>query len=452
MTFSKNIHSNIFLSGIVLLLTMSGSCAKKPGSLWRTATIEKGDLTIEVTSSGTLNPHSLVQVGTQVSGTIEKIFVDYNSKVRRGQLVALLDTTFLHAAVEDARAALMKAQSQEVLTKTNADRTKMLLDKGLAAQADLDQAVADRESAKAAARSAASQVDRAKINLAYASIVSPISGVVVNRNVDVGQTVAASFNTPTLFTIADDLSKMQVQASVDEADIGKIKVGQKTKFTVDAYPDRTFEGEISQIRLQPITVQNVVSYTVMVDVDNPDLVLMPGMTANITVTVQGVRGVLKVPSAALKFVPAGAKAGVRGNGSHKGDDSASKGGRLSTRPSDSTSLHSLVNGGWNKGDSSGGAMRHHRFGDSTSVLFNGNDSTGVRKSRGRIYILVNDKPVMVPVKVGLSNGGFTAVEGNIQEGQAVIVGSLSQVGAKTTQQSSPFGMQGPPGGGMGRMR
>jgi len=189
----------------------------------------------------------------------------------------------------------------------------------------------------------------------------------------------------------------------------------------------------------------------MIDVDNPDLALMPGMTANITVTVQGVRGVLKVPSAALKFVPAGAKAGGRGNGSHKGD-SASKGGRSATGTSDSTSPHSLVNGGWNKGDSSGGAMRHHRFGDSTSVLSNGSDSTGVRKSRGRIYILVNDKPVMVPVKVGMSNGGFTAVEGNIQEGQSVIVGSLTQNSAKTTTASSPFGMQGAPGGGMGRMR
>ena len=181
--------------------------------------------------------------------------MDFNSHVKKGQLIALIDTTFLYAAVEDAAAAKNKALSQKVLTQNASKRTKDLFDKGLAAQADLDQATADFESAKANLVSAQAELDRSKINLEYARIVSPITGVVVNRNVDVGQTVAASFNTPTLFTIADDLSKMQVQASIDEADIGQIHTGQKAKFSVDAYPNRQYEGLVSQIRLQPATVK-----------------------------------------------------------------------------------------------------------------------------------------------------------------------------------------------------
>ena len=261
-----------------------------------------------MTSSGTLNPHFLIQVGTQVSGTIDKIFVDFNSKVRRGQLIALLDTTFLHATLDDALATLMKAQSQEVLTKKNSERTKVLLDKGLSAQADLDQAVADYEAAKAASKSAQSELDRAKINLAYAKIVSPISGVVVNRNVDVGPDRCRQLQH------ADAVHHRR--RFVENAGSGKRRrgghrrdqSGAERKFTVDAYPNRYFVGTISQIRLQPTTVQNVVTYTVMIDVDNPDLALMPGMTANITVAVQGVHNVLKVPSAALKFSPPASKA------------------------------------------------------------------------------------------------------------------------------------------------
>jgi len=256
-----------------------------------------------------------------------------------------------------------------------------------------------------------SSLDRANINLAYAFIVSPITGVIVNRNVDVGQTVAASFSTPTLFTIADDLSKMQIQASIDEADIGQVKIGQSAKFTVDAYPDRSFIGTVTQVRLQPTTVQNVVTYTVMIDVDNPDLALMPGMTANITLAVQQAHDVLYVPLAALKFTPSGGQG--KGSGRSKDSSSARTG-----KPRDSMTA-----------------------GDTAKSLR--------KRDRSRIFILENDKPKMIPVKTGLSNGGYVAIEGypqgNLQPGQLVIVGVINQNNKAPSPSSSPLGGAGAPG-------
>lgn len=399
-------------AGLMLMLTL---CGRQSVPQWRTAPVEKGDLNVEVTASGTVNPHSLVQVGTQVSGTISRILADFNSRVKKGQLIALLDTTFLNAAVQDASAALRKAQAQEMLTKRTAERTKELFDKGLAAQADLDQTTADYESSRAALSSAQAQLDRAKINLAYATIRSPITGVVVNRNIDVGQTVAASFNTPTLFTIADDLTKMQVQASIDEADIGQVKTGQNARFTVDAYPERSFAGTVTQVRLQPTTVQNVVSYTVIIDVDNPDLALMPGMTANITVAVQQAHDVLKVPASALKFVPPG-DSGRKGTRKIKDQN-----GTMTRRP-----------------DSANPSREIGKFSG--------------RKNQTRIFILENDKPVRIPVNVVLSNGGYVAVEGNLNPGQLVIVGITNQNNKTPATQQSPLGGRTPGMPGMpGRM-
>ena len=392
---------------------------------WRTVPIEKGDLNVEVTASGTANPHFLVQVGTQVSGTIARILVDFNSHVQKGQLIALLDTTFLHAAVEDAKASLRKVQAQETLTRRNAERTKQLFDKGLAAQADLDQATADYESAKAAISSAQSTLDRATINLAYAFIVSPITGVVVNRNVDMGQTVAASFSTPTLFTIADDLSKMQLQASIDEADIGQVKIGQTAQFTVDAYPDRKFIGTVTQLRLQPSTVQNVVTYTVMIDFNNPDLAIMPGMTANITVAVQQARDVLKVPLAALKFKPERTVHGANGKSAVQDTPSS---GKNAPRISIDSKANGAGHRAWAGRDS---IHRKTVPGDSMK-------SVG-QKDQGRIFILENGKLKRVPIKTGLSNGGYVAVEGEIQAGQLVVVGTINQNNKTSSTPQSPLG-------------
>jgi HlyD family secretion protein len=450
------------IAALMPVLLCFALCNNQSQIQFRTVPLEKGDINVEVTASGTINPHSLVQVGTQVSGTISKIFVDFNSHVKKGQLVALIDTTFLYAAVEDAAASKSKAQSQETLTRTVAKRTQDLFDKGLAAQADLDQATSDFESAKANLSSAQAQLDRAKINLAYARIVSPITGVVVNRNVDVGQTVAASFNTPTLFTIADDLTKMQVQASIDEADIGQIQKSQKAQFTVDAYPARKYQGTVSQIRLQPTTVQNVVTYTVMIDVDNPDLSLLPGMTANITIEVQQAHDVLKAPAAALKFTPPGYQGagGKRGPGGSTGDTSSGGGHWKHTDGGLDSAMFRKAGvdaqePGWKKSDSAASLRHQGNRADSTGQkIAEANAGNEDRKNWGKVFVLDNGKPVRVPVRIGLSNGGFTAIEGNVQEGRAVIVGlSSSSNGKQATPPSTPFGMQGPPGGGgMGRMR
>jgi len=223
--------------------------------------------------------------------------------VKAGQVIAQIDSTFLVQAVKDAEANLDKAKAQFADSKRNLDREKALFDRGLESQLNYDAATTTYESNAANVKSAQSALDRAKINLAYATIYAPIDGVVINRAVNVGQTVAASFSSPTLYTIANDLRKMQVQTTVDESDIGRISIGQEATFTVDAYPDETFHGSISQIRLNPVTVQNVVNYTVVVDVDNDQLKLMPGMTANVKVLVASAQNVIRVPNMALRFQP-----------------------------------------------------------------------------------------------------------------------------------------------------
>jgi HlyD family secretion protein len=415
------------LLGAALLLSL-GSCNRTAAVQYRTMPVERGDLDVEVTASGTVNPDTTIQVGTRVSGTISRILVNFNSHVKKGQLIAMIDTTFLASDVEDAAASLAKAQAQEDLARSTNEREKALFAKGFGAQADIDQSSSNYEVAKATTISARSALDEAKINLAYAYIRSPVTGVVVNRAVDVGQTVAASFSTPTLFAISTDLAKMQVQADVDEADIGKVKVGQEAHFTVDAYPTRTFEGKVSQIRLQPQINENVVSYTVMVNVNNADLALMPGMTANITISVEEASDILKVPLAALKFVPPvmRGKRIFHRSGGRQGDS-----GAASRHWSEGDLPRSQVAGRW--GDS--GAVFHRRD--------NADSAT-----RGRIFLLVNGTPVRKPVTTGLRNEGYVEIEGDVKEGDQVIVGILSPGPATTAtpRATSPFG-----GGGSGGM-
>ena len=276
---------------------------KEPTYLWRKAKIEKGDIIVAVTATGSINADTTVQVGTQVSGIIAKLFADFNSVVKKGQVIAMLDTNLLTASKEDALANLEKAEVQVRQSKLEYERSKKLFNEKVVAKADYDLAVANYETAKSILKSAKAQLNRAKINFKYATITAPVSGTIISRSVDVGQTVIASFNTPTLFTIANDLTKMQVQANIDEADIGQVKVGQAVSFNVDAYPDKIFKGLVKQIRLQPVVVQNVVTYIVIIDVPNPDLKLMPGLTANITIKVEEHKGVLKIPSNALHFNP-----------------------------------------------------------------------------------------------------------------------------------------------------
>jgi HlyD family secretion protein len=270
---------------------------------YQTAEVKIASVRNTVTATGTIEPLKQVQVGTQVSGVIKKIYVDFNSVVKSGQLLAEIDKTPLLAQLASIEADLLSAQSQLTYQEANYNRIKQLLDKKAVSETDYETALYQYNNAKANLAKMKSEVDRAKTNLGYAVIYSPIDGVVLNRAVDEGQTVAASFNTPTLFTIAQDLTKMQVVANVDEADIGQVKEGQKVTFTVDAYPEETFNGTVKQVRLLATTNSNVVTYSVVIDAPNPALKLKPGLTASITVCTQEASDVLTIPSKALRFKP-----------------------------------------------------------------------------------------------------------------------------------------------------
>jgi HlyD family secretion protein len=268
-----------------------------------TSKVKMGSVSNTITATGTVQAIKIVNVGTQVSGIVDKIYVDFNSHVKAGDLLAELDKKTLKTSLENSEANLENAKANMTYQTANYGRIKALADKNLVAQGDYDQAIFEFTKAKSTLKTAQLDYDRSKINLNYASIHSPIDGVVLERAVDEGQTVAASFSTPTLFTIANDLTQMQVEASIDEADIGKVGIGQRVSFTVDAFSDLKFDGQIVQIRLQPITKSNVVTYTVIVKAPNPDMKLKPGMTASITVFVDEANNVLTIASKALHFTP-----------------------------------------------------------------------------------------------------------------------------------------------------
>lgn len=300
---------------------------------YKTAVVDRGDIVTSVTATGTVNPVTTVQVGTYVSGRIIAIDVDFNSPVRRNQRVAKIDPAPFEVKVQKAEAALANAKAK--LAKDRADlalkeltwkRYHELYERELIARADLDRARSDYEQAlaqiavdEAAVRQAEADLAEARINLWYTDILAPVDGIVVSRNVNVGQTVAASFQTPTLFLIADDLTKMQVDTSVSESDIGQIREGQRAVFTVDAYGSRTFEGLVTQVRNAPTTVQNVVTYDVVVAVENPDLALKPGMTATVTITTAERKGAIRVPVRALRFRPETARAGEAPREAQRGE-------------------------------------------------------------------------------------------------------------------------------------
>lgn len=264
-----------------------------------TLPINRGDMRQVVTATGEIQPLNTVNVGSQVSGTIEKLYVDYNSKVKKGDVLLEIEPSVLQASVDEAKASLVSAESQRNYAKSEYTRNNTLYNAGFISRAEMEQSQTTYEQAEQSVNRMKSQYDRAVTNLGYATITSPVDGTVISREVDVGQTVAASFQTPDLFKIAEDLSQMQIETSVSEADIGVIKESQPVTFTVDAYPDQTFDGIVRQIRLSPTTTSNVVVYTVVIDVDNSDLRLMPGMTAFVTIVVSNKTDVFKVQNAAL---------------------------------------------------------------------------------------------------------------------------------------------------------
>lgn len=268
-----------------------------------TAAVAPANIMNSITATGTIEPVTSVTVGTQVSGIVSKLFVDYNSVVKKGQVIAELDKTNLMSQLNTAKTQLATAQSQLNYQTANYKRYKTLFEKGLVAADDFDNAKLSYTQAKEQVVSAKEEVQRAQTNLGYATITSPIDGVVLSKSVEEGQTVAASFSTPELFTIAQDLTNMQVVADVDEADIGDVKEGERVSFTVDAYPDDTFEGEVKQVRQEATTSNNVVTYEVVISAPNADLKLKPGLTANVTIYTAERKSVLSVPSKALRFTP-----------------------------------------------------------------------------------------------------------------------------------------------------
>lgn len=413
----------IIIAAIIILAVIGGvaffvSNGRTEDPKWLTLKVSRGDLDVVVTATGTLAADTTLQVGTQVSGTIAMLFADWNSHVRRGQVMAKLDTTFLWASVEVAESNLQKAKVAADQAKVTFDRVKQLFDRNLDSQSDYDTALSTYESAQADVKGAQTALDQAHINLSYATIKAPISGVVVSRNVDVGQTVAAGFNTPLLFTVANDLSRMQVQALVDEGDIGNVKVGQTVTFTVDAYPTDVFMGKVSQIRLQSTLVQNVVEYAVIIDAANSALKLMPGMTANITINVAEAKNVLKVPTTALRFTP-------------PQDYIAQMMKQLPDSIKQKFQQRRNQNGGNAGSGLSGG----------TSGAAGGGGSNAQTRdltpgSYFKVWVLNGKQIEPVRVLIGLSDGTNTEVQGDIKEGEDVAVGTLTQ--AASTSQTNPF--------------
>lgn len=396
----------LLILGAILLVIVIGitiAFKRKPDVTYTTTKVERGTVVATVAATGNLSAVTTVQVGTQVSGTIQKLYVDYNSRVKQGQPIAEIDPSLFNAAVEQAQGNALNAEANHQKARVvlaDAERTlqrnKKLLTDGIISQSDYDVAETAVQSARASLRATEGSMAQtrgtllqARTNLRYSVIRSPVDGVVISRAVDVGQTVAASFQTPTLFTIAQDLTKMQIEVSVDEADISRVKLGQKATFTVDAYPEQSFKGSVMQIRSAPVITQNVVTYVALVTVNNSDLKLKPGMTANVSIEVDRRENILTLSPAALRFKP---------------------------KTTDEAKEKSSVAG-------KGGA--------------------GAKGEKGqRIYRLKDGVPVAVSIKTGIANNSSVElVEGELKEGDEVITGQSGDEAKK--KKPSQMGGMGP---------
>src|SRR5438046_1724018 len=318
--------------GLLIIVFVLRQCRSRSAANYQTATVTRGPITQAVTATGTLNPVVNVQVGSQVSGNIAKLFADFNSQVKAGQVVAQIDPALFQATVTQAEGDLANAQAALELAKVNATRTQELFAKKNSSQADVDQATANLHQAEANVKIKQGALDKAKADLDHCTITSPVDGEVISRSVDVGQTVAASLQAPVIFAIANDLTKMQIDANVAEADVGVVKIDQNVDFTVDAFPMQTFHGKVVQVRNAPITVQNVVTYDTVIGVSNPDLKLKPGMTANVSIIIAHKDDVLQIKNAALRYRPPDAtpnewKSSPSGSGSRRQGGSAHRGER-----------------------------------------------------------------------------------------------------------------------------
>jgi len=401
---------------LILLIGIGGGAwwwfhrGKEEEVHYQTAAIGRGELTQVVTATGTLNPVVNVQVGSQISGNIKKLAADFNSPVKAGEMVAQLDPAIYQAIVHQAEGDLANSKAQWELAKLTAKRKEDLVTQHAAAQADLDSALAALHQSEAAVKMKEANLEKARVDLDHCTIYSPIDGTVISRQVDVGQTVAASMNAPVIFTIANDLTKMQIDSNVAEADVGNVEVDQTVEFLVDAYPGRTFHGKVAQVRNAAVVTQNVVTYDVVVAVDNADLKLKPGMTANVSIVIAHRDDALKLPNAALRFrppdlvasTPAAAPVGGPGAG---GGGPRGPGG-----------------GGGGRGPGGGGGRR--------------GPGAGARGER-TIYVLNGSKPEPVKAKLGITDGIFTEVLEGFKEGDLVVTGMEMPQTASTPAPGGP---------------
>ena len=391
MTSRRNLIIAVTVGLIIVFFALS-RCGRSSAGQYQTATVTRGPITQAVTATGTLNPVVNVQVGSQVSGNIQKLFADFNSKVKAGDVVAQIDPVLFQATVTQAEGDLANAQAALELAKVNATRIQELFAKKNSAQADVDQATANLHQAEANVKIKQGALDKAKADLDHCTIKSPVDGEVISRSVDVGQTVAASLQAPVIFAIANDLTKMQIDANVAEADVGVVEVNQDVDFTVDAFPTRTFHGKVVQVRNAPITVQNVVTYDTVIGVSNPDLKLKPGMTANVSVKIAHRDDALQIKNAALRYRPADATPATS-----RGAASPSPGG---ARP---------------------GGGRERRGSERTVYVFSGN------------------RPQPTQIKTGISDGIVTEVMEGLKEGDRVVTAELTSATSSSSPASNPFG-------------
>jgi HlyD family secretion protein len=381
--------------GLLVVAAVLRQCSNGGAASYQTATITRGPITQAVTATGTLNPVVTVQVGSQVSGNIAKLFVDFNSPVKAGQVVAQIDPALFQATVTQAEGDLANAQATLELAKVNAKRTQELFAKKTSSQADVDQAMATLHQSEANVKIKQGALDKVRTDLEHCTITSPIDGVVISRSVDVGQTVAASLQAPIIFAIANDLTKMQIDANVAEADVGVVKIDQNVDFTVDAFPMQTFHGKVVQVRNAPITVQNVVTYDTVIGVSNPDLKLKPGMTANVSIVIAHKVDVLQIKNAALRYRPPNASP-VEGRKT--------------------------------------GTSRMGRPGEGRS----GGVSEGTERT---VYVLPSGagRPLPAQIKTGISDGILTEVVEGLKEGDRVVTAEFGSAMAAPSPATNPFG-------------
>lgn len=406
------IYAVILLVIAAAAYILVGSMSKSAAVQYQFASLTRGNLESTISASGTLSPLTTVDVGTQVSGTIDTVFIDYNDHVKDGQLLAVLDTVLLKTAVRDAEANFERAEAQLEQANFDNDLNETLFKKGMISEADLMPFKINVKTQNANLKSAQATLERALRNLQYAVIRSPISGTVIAKNVEAGQTVAASFSTPTLFQIAEDLSRMEILVDVGEGDIGQIKSGQAVRFEVQAYQDKKFEGTVRQVRMQPNTISNVVSYTAVVDAANKDYLLLPGMTATVDFIIEQKNDILLVPSKALRFKPSEEQLLA-----------------FQERLQKETKKHSdsAGTGGWNQPGAPGAETGNER------MLTSSNHQT--QKNVGQLwYFDSQGQLTMDRVHVGMTDGTNTEImmSRNLKEGMQVITGNNGTSSKSTT--------------------